>query len=140
MVKSLLQAVCGGAMLAGAALAVSGPALAQDQRPDFSGVWTSAANPTAPPSAAARRGELPLTEEGRRRVEEYQQLIRPVLASSPTGTGSDNPGAYCVTYGMPSMMLSVGAYPIEFIQRPEQLTFISSFVTAGGEEFGFGVP
>ncbi len=44
--------------------------------------------------------------------------------SSPTGTGSGNPGAYCVTYGMPSMMLWVGAYPIEFIQRPEQLTII----------------
>jgi hypothetical protein len=109
---------------AGVAWLSASQVLAQQGRPDFSGVWTSSERPNAPPSAGSRGTTLPLTEEGRRRQEEYRQLIRPVLASSPTGTGQDNPGAYCVTYGMPSMMLSVGAYPIEFIQRPEQLTII----------------
>ena len=40
------------------------------------------------------------------------------------GPGSDNPAAFCVPYGMPTMMQSAGGYPIEFIHRPEQLTII----------------
>lgn len=90
-------------------------ATAQSSRPDFTGIWTSARNPNAAPGAGAGAGNLPFTEEGRRRRDEYQALV---------GAARDNPGAFCVTYGMPTVMLSLGAYPIEFIQRPEQLTMI----------------
>jgi hypothetical protein len=90
------------------------PASAQDAHPDFSGVWTSyrgggGSGFGGPPAA------LPLTEEGQRLVDEFQQLV---------GTMQDNAATYCVPYGMPTMMQLVAGYPIELIQRPEQLTII----------------
>ena len=39
----------------------------------------------------------------------------------PTG---DTPGAHCVPHGMPLAVFLGGGYPVEFIQRPEQLTII----------------
>jgi hypothetical protein len=83
---------------------------------DFSGVWTT----YVPPGETLRLGrggpppELPLTPEGKRLRDEYGKLA----------INGDNPGAYCVPYGMPTMMQSAGGYPIEFIHRPEQLTII----------------
>jgi hypothetical protein len=83
---------------------------------DFTGVWTT----YVPPGETARIGrgapppELPLTAEGKRLRDEYTKLA----------INGDNPGAYCVPYGMPTMMQSAGGYPIEFIHRPEQLTII----------------
>jgi len=90
---------------------------AEKQRPDFTGVWTVYREPGqarvsgfgAPPA------DLPFTEEGRRRVDEYRQLLGPEKA---------NPAAYCVDYGMPTMMEQAGGYPIEFIQKSDQLTAI----------------
>jgi hypothetical protein len=83
---------------------------------DFSGVWTTYTppGPRAPFVRGAPPPELPLTAEGRRLRDEYGKLA----------INGDNPGAYCVPYGMPTMMQSAGGYPIEFIQRPEQLTII----------------
>jgi len=57
----------------------------------------------------------PFTPEGKRRFDEYRKLLGPEAA---------NPGAYCVDYGMPTMMEQAGGYPIEFIQKPDQLTII----------------
>lgn len=116
--------------LVSAVLAASSvsPALAQGERPDFSGVWTSYADPNAAPTSAAGFGgagaPLPFTDEGRSRREEYQQIVVSTAGDDSGGTSRENPGAFCVTYGMPTMMLSVGAYPIEFIQRPDQFTII----------------
>ena len=101
--------------LAPAAIAQSAKDALPPQR-DFSGVWTS----YTPPGETARIGrggpqpDLPLTPEGKRLREEYGKLA----------INGDNPGAYCVPYGMPTMMQSAGGYPIEFIHRPEQLTII----------------
>lgn len=89
----------------------------QSAPPDLTGVWTTytgAAQGRASGFAGPRAG-LPLTEEGRRRVEEYQRLVGPERL---------NAAAHCATYGVPAMMSLPGSYPIEFIQKPDQLTII----------------
>ena len=92
------------------------PSLAADEHPDFSGVWDRYYEPGAGFGGfGGPQEDLPLTAEGQRRSAEYQQLVGPF---------QDNPGAFCVTYGMPAMMESVGGYPLEIIQRPEQITLI----------------
>ena len=91
----------------------SGSSHAQD-RPDFSGVWTSYRGGGGS-GFGAPASNLPLTEEGRRRVDEFRQLVAPF---------QDNAATYCVGYGMPTMMELVAGYPIELIHRPEQLTII----------------
>ncbi len=100
------------AMLASGALAAATPT-----HPDFTGLWKAYTG--APGQRASgfggRRADLPLTEEGKRRVAEYEKLLGPEKA---------NPAAYCVDYGVPTMMEMPGGYPMEFIQKPDQLTII----------------
>jgi len=83
--------------------------------PDLSGVWTwhiePGKSPFAPPGS---RSNLPLTDEGRKKVEAYRALVGP----------DDNPGAHCLGSGMPESMTFSGGYPMEIIQRPEQITVI----------------
>ena len=45
----------------------------------------------------------------------YEALVAPA---------GDTPGGFCVGYGMPASMLRSGGYPMEIIQRPEQITVI----------------
>lgn len=107
------------ALVATAAAAVCGAAVgaAEAQHPDFTGVWESYRG--APQERASGfggpRASLPLTEEGRRRVEEYRVLSGPERL---------NGAAHCADYGVPAMMSLPGSYPIEFIQKPDQLTII----------------
>src|SRR5688572_13835408 len=100
------------ATLSGASVSV-----AAAQQPDFTGVWETYRG--APQGRASGfggpRAALPLTEEGRRRVEEYQALVGPERL---------NGAAHCADYGVPSMMCMPGSYPSEFIQKPAQLTLI----------------
>lgn len=103
---------------AAAVLACAATATAQESaHPDFTGVWTSytGARQGRASGFGGPRAGLPLTEEGRRRVEEYQRLAGPERL---------NAAAHCATYGVPTMMSLPGAYPIEFIQKPDQLTII----------------
>jgi hypothetical protein len=96
----------------GAAISV-----AQAQQPDFTGIWESyrGAPQGRASGAGAARPALPLTEEGQRRVEEYRALAGPTRLNGAT---------FCADYGVPSMMSLPGSYPIEFIQKPGQLTII----------------
>ncbi len=106
------------AVLAAALLMAGAASLAADSdRPDLSGVWTAHREPgqRGVSGFGGPRAGLPLTEEGRRRVEEYGKLLGPERA---------NPAAYCVDYGVPTMMEMPGGYPLEFIQKPDQLTII----------------
>lgn len=86
--------------------------------PDLTGIWTLDANGRA---GAALNGvgdyekTAPFTPEARAKLSEYHSLV------DPTG---DSPGAHCVPHGMPLAMFLGGGYPVEFIQRPEQLTII----------------
>lgn len=92
--------------------------VAQAQRPDFTGVYESYRAPQGQGQGQGRggpRAALPLTEEGKRRVAEYNVLAGPTRLNGAT---------FCADYGTPSMMSLPGAYPIEFIQKGDQLTII----------------
>jgi hypothetical protein len=104
-----------------AALALPASAIAQgmDEHPDFTGVWTSyRPGPGAPGlggGTAIMANQPQLTEDGQARVDAFRALVN----------GTDySPGAYCVGTGMPGSMLGSGPYPMEIIQRPEQVTVI----------------
>ncbi len=114
----LNSTVFSGLMLAAAAtLGCAAAAAAEPAHPDFTGVWTAHREPGQGRFSGfgGPRAGLPLTDEGKRRVEEYTKLI---------GPQRDNPAAYCVDYGVPTMMEMPGGYPLEFIQKPDQLTII----------------
>lgn len=76
--------------------------------PDFSGAWGTyrGAGERAPP-----------------RLTAAAQAAREAYLSLTEGT-NHSPGNACVGYGMPSAMLGSGGYPMEIIQRPEQLFVI----------------
>jgi len=93
----------------------TGPASAADAHPDLTGIWTMYVEAGKP--AFTFNGvlpPLPFTAEGKHRVDEYRSLVGP----------DDNPGAHCLGSGMPESMTFSGAYPMEIIQRPEQITVI----------------
>lgn len=86
--------------------------------PDLSGIWTMNVQGRA---GAALNGvgdfeaTAPFTPEARALLAEYHALV------DPTG---DTPGGHCMPHGMPLAVFLGGGYPVEFIQRPEQLTII----------------
>jgi hypothetical protein len=87
------------------------------ERPDLTGVWetyTGAQQARASGFGGTRAG-LPLTEEGQRRVDEYRALSGPERL---------NAAAHCADYGVPAVMGLPGSYPLEFIQKTDQLTII----------------
>src|SRR5688572_358468 len=117
-----------GAMAALYCLAV-GAAAPATSPPDLTGVWTNA--PAAggaprgggggaprgggggPPAPAADAPQL--TPLAQKRLAAYQALV---------GGTDDSPGRWCVGTGMPGSMLGSGGYPMEIIQRPEQITIV----------------
>ncbi len=86
--------------------------------PDLTGIWTMQPDGKA---GAALNGPgdfektAPFTAAARAKLAEYHSLV--------DSTG-DTPGAHCVPHGMPLAVFLGGGYPVEFIQRPEQLTII----------------
>jgi hypothetical protein len=86
--------------------------------PDLTGLWTLQPDGRA---GAALNGPgdfektAPYTPLAREKLAEYHSLV--------DATG-DTPGAHCVPLGMPAALFLGGGYPVEFIQRPEQLTII----------------
>jgi hypothetical protein len=103
-------------VLTAAAVCVAAVSVAEAQQPDFTGLWETYRDPTqARASGFGGRPALPLTEEGRRRVEEYGVLAGPTRLNGAT---------FCANYGVPAMMSLPGSYPLELIQKPNQLTII----------------
>lgn len=96
-----------------AALAPGMTSAAQSSPPDLSGIWSWHIEPGKSPFGRLSL-DLPLTPEGRRKVDEYRSIVGP----------DDNPGAHCLGSGMPESMTFSGGYPMEIIQRPEQITII----------------
>jgi hypothetical protein len=109
MSKALILTV---AALSGAAASV-----AAAQQTDLNRVEESYPAPQAQGQGrgGAGRPPLPLTEEGKRLVEEYGVLSGPTRLNGAT---------FCADYGVPAMMGLPGGYPIEFIQKGDQLTLI----------------
>ncbi|MET0281109.1 MAG: hypothetical protein ABW278_08295 [Steroidobacteraceae bacterium] len=105
-----------GRYAAGIAAVLFCAAATAAERPDFTGVWTNAGGPgiggaTNTGAAAAP----PYTPAAKARIDAYQKLF---------GGTDDSPGKWCVGTGMPGSMLGSGGYPMEIIQRPEQITVI----------------
>ena len=80
------------------------------EQPDLTDVWRS-----YPGSRAQWPADASYTEEARAKIDAHQALI--------AGTGA-SPGGFCVGTGMPGSMLGSGGYPMEIIQRPEQITIV----------------
>jgi hypothetical protein len=109
-VSNVVKIVVSAALAAGTALCAAA------EHPDFTGVWTNAGGPgiggatnTAPAAPPAMK------PEAKARVDAYQKLV------AKTG---DSPGGWCLGTGMPGSMLGSGGYPMEIIQRPEQITVV----------------
>lgn len=113
-IRSLSGLALATALLAaGAGRAEAAAAVAH---PDFSGLYGSYADPGAPQvPRGAPQPELPFKPAAKAKVDEYQALVSPL---------GETPGAYCLGTGMPGAMLSSGGYPMEIIQRPDQITVI----------------
>jgi hypothetical protein len=86
--------------------------------PDLTGIWTMQADGKA---GATINGPgdfektAPFTAVARRKLAEYHALV---------DAKGETPGTYCVPHGMPLAVFLGGGYPVEFIQRPEQLTIV----------------
>jgi len=93
------------------------PAHAAGTPPDLSGIWSWYIEPgQRRVSTTGGPGlDLPYTPQAKEKVLAYRALV------APTG---DNPGAHCLGSGMPESMMFSGGYPMEIIQRPEQITII----------------
>ncbi len=85
--------------------------------PDFTGIWQLASKPM---TSAQGYPEVPLTPEGLAKVTAHRALVDPV---------GENPTLWCVTHGMPEMMMGGGGYPLEIIHKPDQLTMISEWMS-----------
>lgn len=99
------------AMRGAALLLTASMSWAADNPPDLTGVWTNA--PAVP--GAAPQTLPPMQPAAQKRVDAYQALVRPTGAT---------PGGSCLGTGMPGSMLGSGGYPMEIIQRPEQITVV----------------
>ncbi|HEY0960865.1 MAG TPA: hypothetical protein VGE69_00735 [Pseudomonadales bacterium] len=92
-------------------------AFAADARSDFTGIWQLASRPM---TSAQGYPDVPLTPEGRALVDAHRALVDPV---------GENPTLWCVSHGMPEMMMGGGGYPLEIIQKDDQVTMISEWAS-----------
>lgn len=93
----------------------AGAAAAQDAtggKPDFTGAWTTYRAANVAGAFTAPGGQPQLTAEAEKARDDF------VSVTQGTNHGAGNS---CVGGGMPSSMLGSGGYPMEIIQRPEQL-------------------
>jgi hypothetical protein len=117
VIPQRLRTICNIILPVAALLASAAILAAEPAHPDFTGLWTAHREPGQRRASGfgGPRPGLPLTAEGQRRIDEYSKLLGPERA---------NPAAYCVDYGVPTVMEMPGGYPLEFIQKPDQLTII----------------
>ena len=87
--------------------------------PDLTGIWTANREGRGGPArdnfAVTFPGTADFTPLAREKVSKYHALV---------DANGDSPGAHCVITGMPGALLLGGGYPMEFIQRSEQITII----------------
>ena len=97
------------------ATTVSAVAVGAASPPDLTGVWTNAGRPGIGGATMTQAPVPPLRPEAQARVDAFRKL---------TAKGGETPGGMCLGTGMPGSMLGSGGYPMEIIQRPEQITII----------------
>ena len=105
-------------LLASAALgcAAGTASSAPTSHPDFSGVWGEYSQPGQPSIRDLRAHKnFPFTPEAQRKVAQYRALVTPA---------DDSPGKFCLGYGLPESMLFSGGYPMEIVQRPDELVIL----------------
>jgi len=108
------MAIRSGVAAALMCLCVSG-AWAAESHPDFTGVWRGMRSNGDPNFVRGWPKDMPLRDEARRRMEAYHALVDP---------NGETPGGWCVGTGMPGSLLESGGYPMEIIQKPDQVTVI----------------
>ena len=103
--------------LAVAATLLTGVALAAaPQHPDFTGVWTNAGAPAMGGTTnTAANVVLPMLPGPKARVDAYNKLVQPL---------GETPGGWCLGTGLPGSMLGSGGYPMEILQREEQINIV----------------
>lgn len=113
--KTLLRTTVGmGSVVA--MMCVCGAAVrAADNHPDFTGVWRGMRGNGDPNFVRGWPKDMPLRDEARQRRAAYHALVDP---------NGETPGGWCVGTGMPGSLLESGGYPMEIIQKPEQITVI----------------
>jgi len=110
------SAIIAFALLAAGAYAGSATP-ATDAHPDLTGIWTWDTDINKGPGRfiLVWPDPPPFTKEGHDKVEAYKALVAP---------RGESPSSYCLGMGMPGSTLASGGYPMEVIQRPEQVTII----------------
>lgn len=111
MISKFLRVSCAAALLGAASLAAS-TVMAQ---PDFSGAWTTYRGNGGAGAFTAPGGQPKYKPEAQKAIADF----RSVTEGTNHGAGNS-----CVGSGMPGSMLGSGGYPMEIIQRPEQLFVI----------------
>jgi hypothetical protein len=96
-------------------LLLTGAAGFAAEPPDFSGTWTTFRGAGGAGSFRGTGDQPVLTEHAQAAREDFVSLTQGTNYSS---------GNACVGYGMPASVLGSGGYPMEIIQRPEQLFVI----------------
>lgn len=92
------------------------PAMQAQEQPDFSGAWTTFRGAGGPGAFTPPGGAPPkLTAAAQAAQADFQSV------TEGTNHGAGNS---CVGSGMPASMLGSGGYPMEIIQRPDQLFVI----------------
>lgn len=112
--RPLLLSLCAGI----AAACAPAPDASDDTRPDLTGVWTTYGVPDPTLSFDPPPTDVPLAPAAQARRDAYR--------AATDGT-DETPGGYCVGTGMPELVMRSGVYPMEIIQRPEQITQIFEF-------------
>ncbi len=103
----LMASVCG--------LLITSMCVNAADKPDFSGAWTTYRGNGGAGAFTAPQTQLKLKPAAEKARQEF------ISITEGTNHGAGNS---CVGGGMPSSMLGSGGYPMEIIQRPEQLFVI----------------
>jgi hypothetical protein len=88
---------------------------AAEAQPDFSGAWTTYRGTGGAGATAAPGTQIKLNAAALAARKDFESV------TEGTNYGAGNA---CVGYGMPASMLGSGGYPMEIIQRPDQLFVI----------------
>jgi hypothetical protein len=114
--RLLAPAVLALGLFFGSSSASPAPA-GETQHPDLTGIWTwdTDLHPGAGRFDLVWPANPPFTKEAREKVAAYHALVDPK---------GETPSSYCLGMGMPGSTLASGGYPMEVIQRHEQITII----------------